>query len=307
MILKKYTTAQKTRLLCIVSAIFAILFGIWQAILVCIYFEADNGIYAASSPSRTPLYSVMLIFCLFIIAFVFSELPKEKNTDPQIISPEPTTVKIFRIVCSLGLLSGSTVKSIAIITGKISIELPNILIALLILLPILFVLYFIPELFLKFQTDHKDNLPTAYYYCGMLGIVWLLLDSLSLYVDYSTPVASDYRTFTEISLLMFTLFFASELRQKLSVPKQRYHIIITCISSVCCGALYIGKLALCFTGKTSFGNELANTLIGISLVIYIFTRLYLSAHTVSNEQNEGSESTPNNTINDNGDSEKSER
>lgn len=295
----------KRRFLCLLCAFAALSLGIWQAVLLCGYFEPDTLLYAINSPHRTAIYSVITALCVFVVLFIILAIPRsasEPSTCEQCTEAvqEPRAVRYVRLASCAGTAVFTIARVVGTFTSSItfSVYLPTV--PILLLAPFAIVVYLCPELISLLCGNDLQKCRTVRSVCGMIGIVWFALDALSSYADTSVPVASEYRKLTILTSLLFMLFLTSEVRQCISAPKPRHQLLFTCLATLVCGPFYIGSLALCISGSIAFGDTLIRTGFGFSFLVYTLTALYKLALSRSKKTEDTSEITANKEAETNG-------
>ncbi len=289
MLLKNVDTRRKRCCICAISAVASVVFGIWHAVMLCRYFEPETGLYAVGAPSRTPLYVGITAFSVLLLAAVLTLLSKngsitvsEENTA---FSREPRWARCVRIACGACMGIGAVVRAVGMLSGKLSYSLSPLLASLSVILQLVFVAYFSPELLSLVLGNDSGKVLNLRAVCGMSGIVLYALEALELYVDQSVPVSSEYRRITVLCLLVLMLFFAAEIRMRISAPRGRRYAFMTCFSAVICTGTYIGGLVAYLAHGAGFCNGVLQAVFGVVATAYVDVRLVCCIF--ENDGNEG--------------------
>lgn len=147
-----------------------------------------------------------------------------------------------------------------------SSPLPAIVTVLMLIFYVCLALYFFPE------AGKRFGIPSLPSVCGLMGAVAFIIDTLSTYADMSIPIASEYRILTAASTVLFLLALVSELRIRIAEPKPYGYLALISVATAVAGSASIGRMISVLSGKTVSGPELARTVCGIGITVYLFSR-----------------------------------
>lgn len=276
MLLKNVDVHLKRCCICAVSAVAAVGLCVWQAVLLCRYFEPDSELYAVGAPSRVPLYAGITAFSALLLLSVLLLLPKNEGAgcaELCAVQGEPRAARYVRMICGVLLGAGAVVRAVGLLMGRLSYSLSALLASVSVILQLMFAVYFLPELLACISGRTAADVERGRAVCGMAGIVWYALEALESYIDRSVPVSSEYRRLTVLCLLVLMLFFASEIRMRISAPRPRRYLFMCCFSAVLCGSVYIGGLIEGIVHGVGFCRASVSAVTGTVAAVYILTRL----------------------------------
>lgn len=161
---------------------------------------------------------------------------------------------------------GAVMRLVSSFNQDPSSPLPAIVTVPMLIFYVCLSIYFFPE------ADKKLGVGGFTAFCGILGTVAIIIDTLATYADMSIPIASEYRILTAVCNILFLLTLVSELRIKLAEPKPYSYLALTAVASTVVGSVSIGRMISILSGKTVSGAELARTVCGIGITVYLFSR-----------------------------------
>ena len=159
--------------------------------------------------------------------------------------------------------------------GSLKLPLPENLATIALLLPLIFSVYFFPEIIASAVGKRVGS----YSIFGIAGIVWLGLTAMTSYMDMTLPVASDHRTLGIISLLALMLFLTADVRARLSEPRPRQSLALNCLALLIALPVSVGRIVAYASEPLALTYDLPVTLICALMSLYAVSRLAFTAFT----------------------------
>jgi len=264
-----------------IAVALTVISGVLNGILHVMFFEENVYMYKQGSEG---VWSIYYILCAVTVAF-FSIIcaVNRRSACNTVLSAakgecSDAPSNILRVIAGAIFAVGAVMRFVFFLTEKQESVLPEIIVVIMMAFFLCLSFYFFP------QIDSKLGIGGFTAFCGILGVVAFIIDTLSIYADMSIPIASEYRLFTAVFTVLFLLALVLELRIKITEPNPIGYLAITSIASAVGGSTCIGRTVSIISGKSVCGAELARTVCGLGITVYLLSRLVSIAFTHKNEE-----------------------
>lgn len=259
----------RVRFLGFIAAVLTLLLGVFNAILNILFFEEKLYMYQRGSEGAWTVYYVLCTLAVAFFAVIYI-VNKRKSSD-LIISVslndnEGTPFRLLRLIAGVIFAVGAVMRVVFFFTEKRDSGLPEVVTVYMLAGFLVLAYYFFNEL-------NRQSVRGLLAVCGMIGVVAYIVDTLEIYSDMNIPIASEYRLFSAVCSVLFMLALVSELRMRLAEPTSYGYLAMISIASVVGGSTCIGRAVSVIDGKAVSGTELARTVCGLGVTVYLLSRL----------------------------------
>lgn len=260
---------ERVRFWGLVAAVLTLLLGAFNAVLNLLFFEEKIYMYQGGSEGAWTVYYVLCSLAATFFAALY--IANKRKSSDLIISVarnenEGMLFKALRLAAGVIFAVGAVMRFVVFLTVKRTSGLPEVVACFMSVGILVLSFYFFTEL-------NRASVSGGIAICGMVGAVAYIADTLEIYSDMSVPIASEYRLFTAVYTVLFLLALVSELRMRVAEPTAYGYIAMVSIASVIGGSTCIGRMVSVIGGKTVSGVELARTVCGIGITVYLISRL----------------------------------
>jgi hypothetical protein len=127
-----------------------------------------------------------------------------------------------------------------------------------------FALYFVPEITEKIA----DLGGRLHLVCGILGILWLLVNTFIAYFNRAVPLSSEYTVLSEVGYILLLLAMTYEIRFRLDGSCIRARLATSCAAFLFGTGLGVGRAVMVATvGQVSYTDT---ALIYATLVLSLY-------------------------------------
>lgn len=260
----------RVRFFGLLAAVLTLLLGAFNAILNLLFFEEKIYMYQRGSEGAWTVYYVL---CALTVAFYAVIYIANKRSSSEVLSSaslienEGALPKALRLVAGIIFAVGAVMRFVFFFVGKRTSGLPEIVTVFMMTGLLVLACYFFTEL------EKASDMRGFTAFCGIIGAVAYIVDTLDIYSDMSVPIASEYRLLTAVYTVLFLLALVSELRMRVAEPSPYAYLAMLSIASAVGGSTCIGRVVSIIGGKTVSGAETARTVCGIAMTVYLVSRL----------------------------------
>lgn len=246
--------------------------GLLYGIINNKFFDEKTYMFLRGSESMLTAYYTLcgVITAFFAVCYFIFRFRKTDLTTAVSVGKGETEHVISKAVRMIGggiFAVGAVMRLVFSFNQDTSSSpLPAIVTVLMLLFYVCLTLYFFPEAGARFGVP---SLPSV---CGLLGAVAFIIDTLSTYADMSIPIASEYRILTATSIVLLLLALVSELRIRIAEPNPHGYLALISVASTVAGSVSIGRIISILGGKAVSDFEIARTLCGIGITVYLLSR-----------------------------------
>ena len=262
----------RVRILCLIATVLTVALGAFNGVLNVLFFEERKYMYQQGSEGAWTVYYVLctLAVLLFAVVYIINKRSQSELITGAILNVnERLPFAVLRFIAGATFLAGVGMRFYFFFNEKGG-ALPEIVVILMLVCFLCLAFYLFPQISVL---EKRFGIGGEVSFCGMLGAVAFIVDTLAVYADMSIPIASEYRLFTAVCAVLFLLALVLELRMKVAEPNSYGYLAMLSIATVVAGSTSIGRIVSVIAGKAVFGTELARTVCGVAITVYFISRL----------------------------------
>ena len=262
----------RVRLFCLIATVFTVAMGAFNGALNVLFFEERKYMYQQGSEGAWTVYYVLCTLTVLFFAVIYIINKRGQSalmTDAILSENERIPFMVLRFIAGIAFLVGVGMR-VYFFFKETGGALPEIVVLAMIICFIALVFYLLPQ---PYVPPKNFGIGGNTAFCGMLGAVAFIIDTLAVYADMSIPIASEYRLFTAVCAVLFLLALVLEIRMKVAEPNSYGYLAMLSIATVVAGSTSIGRIASVIAGKAVSGTELARTVCGVAITVYFISRL----------------------------------
>lgn len=262
----------RTRILCLVATVLTLAMGAFNGVLNVLFFEDRKYMYQQGSEGAWTVYYVLctLTVLFFAVIYIINKRGQSELVTGAILNVnERIPFTVLRFIAGGAFLVGVGMR-VYFFFKETGGALPEIVVLAMIICFFALAIYLLPQ---PYVLEKNLGIGGNTAFCGMLGAVAFIIDTLAVYADMTVPIASEYRLFTAVCAVLFLLALVLELRIKVAEPNSYGYLAMLSIASVVGGSTCIGRLVSVTYGKAVSGTELARTVCGVAITVYFISRL----------------------------------
>ena len=262
------------RAVCLLAVFVTVVLGVFNGILNVLFFEEKIYMYDRDSEVCFTVYYTVCAIVTAVVGALYIVNKRKKDgfsCDSAVFVSRGFEEKLpFRILRALGgavFTFGAFGRLTLFFMEKNEYGLHKSIVVLMLLFLVCLSFYFFSEL------DQMVKIEGFTAFCGMLGVVAFIIDTLAVYSDMSIPIASEYRLFTAVYSVLFLLALVLEIRMKTAEPNSCGYVAMFSVASVVGGSTCIGRVISIFCDKAVSDTELTRTVCGVGITVYMISRL----------------------------------
>ncbi len=242
-------------------------------------FEGKSQLFRSGSRLIFIAEFLTVIFCVIIVALTFIFVPKQEKEIPIFPTDaeykpyyrvEPLPMKISRYFVAAVILSEGVVRAVLIINGGLKFSLSPFLSAVMLVLTVPLSLFFIPEIVNKLTPGYEKT----HLICGTIGVLWFFLNTINIYFNYETALASPYRIIQQLTFIITLLMLVYEIKFHTDVPYVRARLAFLLSAFVLTCGFTFGRLVMLLSGKSVSADDTALIITFIGLSVYMGTKIF---------------------------------